>query len=583
MIDLGPLMREQAALAATLIDGARSTVEALARRRPAGGLVHRLHARHDAAGARGGGRPGLRPGASGVLRRDPAGSSVAADDLQDLCGTRRLAAVAGDQGPTTPEAGVAEGRAAGCFTVGVAASGNGVGLVRRGAGGTAGGGARRPHRALCQGAVCRRRGPGGRQRRRFVDRPGTQGVTDMTQPVLLTPRAAQYLGRDQGRDARRLGLVGQRLQHADCRGVPRPHGHRPRRGGSMCGVPLQGSGTFCGGGGAGARWCRAAARCWSRTTAATASAWCGSSAVWAAPSWCCRMTNRRPPTWTASMRLLQADPGITHVAQVHCETGTGILNPLPQIAQLVERHGRRLIVDAMSSYAAIPLDARTLRFDALIAGVGQVPGGRAGHGLRDRAAREALAAAAGNSHFAGHGSSRPVAVHAKDRPMALHAAHPCGRRAACRPRSIPGLWGAAGAAFALHRKLCGAGVGHAGAGLRDLPAGCAAGADHRLTFHSPPDPKYVFAEFYARVRERGFILYPGKLTEVDTFRVGCIGAIGPDTLRAAVAAIGAGPAGDGSDETGACVRRRGDSAAGGVRIAPGHARTGSRQAWGAIS
>ena len=58
-----------------------------------------------------------------------------------------------------------------------------------------------------------------------------------------------------------------------------------------------------------------------------------------------------------------------------------------------------------------------------------------------------------------------------------------------------------------------------------------------VTFHSPPDPAYEFTEFYRRVRERGFILYPGKLTDVDTFRVGCIGAIGPNDLRAAVAAM----------------------------------------------
>jgi 2-aminoethylphosphonate-pyruvate transaminase len=58
-----------------------------------------------------------------------------------------------------------------------------------------------------------------------------------------------------------------------------------------------------------------------------------------------------------------------------------------------------------------------------------------------------------------------------------------------------------------------------------------------VTFHSPPDPAYDFTGFYRRVRDRGFILYPGKLTAVDTFRVGCIGAIGADTMRQAVAAI----------------------------------------------
>jgi 2-aminoethylphosphonate-pyruvate transaminase len=58
-----------------------------------------------------------------------------------------------------------------------------------------------------------------------------------------------------------------------------------------------------------------------------------------------------------------------------------------------------------------------------------------------------------------------------------------------------------------------------------------------VTFHSPADPAYDFPEFYRRVRERGFILYPGKLTAVDTFRVGCIGAIGPEVMNQAVAAV----------------------------------------------
>ena len=48
-----------------------------------------------------------------------------------------------------------------------------------------------------------------------------------------------------------------------------------------------------------------------------------------------------------------------------------------------------------------------------------------------------------------------------------------------------------------------------------------------VTFHAPADTRYEFKAFYANVRDRGFILYPGKLTQVETFRVGCIGAIGP--------------------------------------------------------
>jgi 2-aminoethylphosphonate-pyruvate transaminase len=58
-----------------------------------------------------------------------------------------------------------------------------------------------------------------------------------------------------------------------------------------------------------------------------------------------------------------------------------------------------------------------------------------------------------------------------------------------------------------------------------------------VTFHAPADPKYAFRPFYDAVKKHGFILYPGKLTEVETFRVGCIGAIGPDEMKAAVAAV----------------------------------------------
>jgi len=60
-----------------------------------------------------------------------------------------------------------------------------------------------------------------------------------------------------------------------------------------------------------------------------------------------------------------------------------------------------------------------------------------------------------------------------------------------------------------------------------------------VTFHAPADPRYAFRPFYDAVRDHGFILYPGKLTERETFRVGCIGAIGPDAMEAAVAAVAA--------------------------------------------
>ncbi len=60
-----------------------------------------------------------------------------------------------------------------------------------------------------------------------------------------------------------------------------------------------------------------------------------------------------------------------------------------------------------------------------------------------------------------------------------------------------------------------------------------------VTFDTPDDPAYVFADIYERVRAKGYILYSGKLTTLDTFRVGCIGALGADTIRTAMQAIAA--------------------------------------------
>ncbi|HVO90049.1 MAG TPA: 2-aminoethylphosphonate--pyruvate transaminase, partial [Casimicrobiaceae bacterium] len=95
-------------------------------------------------------------------------------------------------------------------------------------------------------------------------------------------------------------------------------------------------------------------------------------------------------------RLLAQDRSITHVGLIHCETSTGILNPLHDIATVVAGHERKLIVDAMSSFAALPIDASATPFDALIAASGKCIEGPPGMGFVF-ARRTALEAAAGHS------------------------------------------------------------------------------------------------------------------------------------------------------------------------------------------
>jgi 2-aminoethylphosphonate-pyruvate transaminase len=232
---------------------------------------------------------------------------------------------------------------------------------------------------------------------------------------------------------------------------------------------------------------------------------------------------------------LTQDPSITHVAQVHCETGTGILNPLPEIAAVVAKHGRGLIVDAMSSYGAISIDARALRFDALIAASGKCLEGVPGMGFVI-ARRTALERSAGNS--------ASLAMDLLDQWQYLQKTSqwrftPPTHVVAALRAAIDQYQAQGGrkARLARYTENCRALVsGMRALGLRTfLPD--AVQAPIIVTFHAPPDPAYVFAEFYRRVRDRGFVLYPGKLTTVDTFRVGCIGAIGPDAMKLAVAAV----------------------------------------------
>ena len=234
------------------------------------------------------------------------------------------------------------------------------------------------------------------------------------------------------------------------------------------------------------------------------------------------------PTTAAGRRsgCSRSDPSITHVGLIHCETSTGILNPLPEIAAVVARHGKGLIVDAMSSFGALPIDARTTPFDALVAASGKCVEGPPGMGfvfVRSDAAREAAPATRRRSRSTCTTSGR---TWRRRRSGASRRPRTSSWRSMPRSSSSSPEGGAAGAARALHANYETLVEGMAELGFRVVPRP-AIQAPIIVTFHAPADPRYTFAEFYERVRDKGFILYPGKLTQVETFRVGCIGAIGP--------------------------------------------------------
>jgi 2-aminoethylphosphonate-pyruvate transaminase len=243
----------------------------------------------------------------------------------------------------------------------------------------------------------------------------------------------------------------------------------------------------------------------------------------------------KPATGKMIADALDADPSITHVAQVHCETSAGILNPLADIAAECARRGKGLIIDAMSSFGAIEIDARRIPFDALISASGKCLEGVPGMGFVI-ARKAVLEKCAGNSHsLAMDLHDQWVYMEANGRWRYTPPTHVIAAlRAAVDQFKAAGGQPARGARYQAN---CEALIeGMAGLGFRPFLAR-AIQAPIIVTFHAPTDPNYSFDKFYVRLRERGYILYPGKLTKVETFRVGCIGAIDANEMRNMVGAV----------------------------------------------
>jgi 2-aminoethylphosphonate-pyruvate transaminase len=241
---------------------------------------------------------------------------------------------------------------------------------------------------------------------------------------------------------------------------------------------------------------------------------------------------RQPVSAADVDAALKKDPSITHVALVHCETSTGVLNPLAEVAAVVARHQKSLLVDAMSSFAAVEI---TGEFDALVAASGKCLEGPPGMGFA-LVRKAALEKCAGNSpslvldlHDQWVSMEKTAQWRFTPPTVVVAALH-----AALEQFVAEGGQPARGARYRRNCEVLIEGMTRLGFKLFLEPRHQ---APVIVTFHAPADPSYQFQKFYDRVREKGFVLYPGKLTQIDTLRVGCIGAIDEHAIRAAVHAI----------------------------------------------
>ncbi|MGY3893903.1 2-aminoethylphosphonate--pyruvate transaminase [Aeromonas enterica] len=234
--------------------------------------------------------------------------------------------------------------------------------------------------------------------------------------------------------------------------------------------------------------------------------------------------------------MLAHHPEITHLAMVHCETTTGMLNPLEEVAALCQRRGIRLIVDAMSSFGGIPIDMGRLGIEFLISSANKCIQGVPGFGFVI-ARRAALMACAGRAR------SVSLDLHAQWQTMEQQGGkwrftsptHTVLAFAqALRELEEEGGIAARHQRYSENQRTLVDGM----AELGFKPLLSAAWQSPIITaFYSPDHPDYRFVDFYQRLKAQGFVIYPGKVSRADCFRIGNIGDVTPARVRALLAAM----------------------------------------------
>ena len=234
--------------------------------------------------------------------------------------------------------------------------------------------------------------------------------------------------------------------------------------------------------------------------------------------------------------LLARDKAITHVAAVHCETTTGILNDIATIGRVAKKHSRVYVVDAMSSFGALPIDFAACGIDYLISSANKCIEGVPGFSFVF-CRRAALVAC--------EGFARNLSMNLLDQFKAFekssqfrytpptHAILAFDQ--ALRELDLEGGVASRGARYRRNHETLLAGMKRLGFRSYLPPA---VQSPIITSFLYPADPRFDFPEFYRRVADKGFILYPGKISQAATFRIGNIGRLFESDMRCVVSAIG---------------------------------------------
>ncbi len=241
-----------------------------------------------------------------------------------------------------------------------------------------------------------------------------------------------------------------------------------------------------------------------------------------------------PPRGDEVTQILADDPAITHVVAIHCETSSGILNPVEEISRATYAAGRKLLIDSMSAFGAVELRPSEIRYEAMVSSANKCVEGVPGFGFVI-ARKSELIAAKGNCHSLSLDAEAQWSHMEKTGqwrftpPTHVVAAFLEALRAHADEGGVPGR----GSRYTRNRDVV-------VAGMRDL--GFETLLKDRwlspiiVTFFCPASPAFEFERFYDLMKTKGFIIYPGKLTVVDSFRIGCIGQMDEHVMRQVVTA-----------------------------------------------
>jgi 2-aminoethylphosphonate-pyruvate transaminase len=244
----------------------------------------------------------------------------------------------------------------------------------------------------------------------------------------------------------------------------------------------------------------------------------------------------RPVDPAEASQALARDPAITHVGTIHCETSTGIMNPVQEVGKSVKERGRVFVVDAMSSFGGVPIDLADSGIDLLISSANKCIQGVPGFGFV-LARRDLLISAEGRARSLTldlvaqwKGLESDGQFRFTPPTHALLAFW----QALQELEQEGGIAGRAARYAANQRVLL--------EGMKELGFAEYLAPEHQsriiTSFRYPRHPDFDFSRFYQGLSQRGFVIYPGKVSDADCFRIGTIGHIFPEDLKALIAAIG---------------------------------------------